>query len=71
MERLYFVMDGPIANLGESLQKLKDTFEFAITPEFRATFSGSWFTCVIALAQKQTLEQVQAAISDMDGITIH
>lgn len=61
--RLYFVLDGPSSDLGETLQVLKDTFGFAITPEFRATFQGNWFTCVVALAQPQTLDDVKAVVS--------
>lgn len=60
--RIYFVLDGPASDLGETLQTLKDTFGFAITPEFRATFQGTWFTCVVALAQAQTLQEVQAVV---------
>jgi hypothetical protein len=64
---MYFVLDGPTENLGDVLQTLKDTFSFAINPEFRATFSGSWFTCVVALAQRQTLDDVKSALSSFNS----
>jgi hypothetical protein len=68
--RMYFVLDGPTEKLGDILQTLKDTFGFASTPEFRATFVGSWFTCVVALAQRQSLQDVQNALMSFTYITI-